>query len=164
MGWRAAAVLRRGTCSDRRRRRRAVYGLRVAPRYGLRSRLGTAMMARGECFKWIVVLYRSWSTVLRNVVLMMEGSKLIVVRRSERVARGMESGGNCESGHCSIQNHGGGKTRSGGLMSWGDMRTESACSYSKRRVTGETMCHVCVARVPRRKVVSTALRYALPGG
>jgi hypothetical protein len=149
MGWRAAAVLRRGACSDRRRRRRAVCGLRVAPRYGLRSRLGTAMMARGECFKWIVVLYRSWSTVLRNVVLVMEGSKLVVVR-SESVARGVESRGNCESGHCSIRNHGGGKTGSGGLMSWGDMRTESACSYSKRRVTGETMCHVCVGSLGGR--------------
>jgi hypothetical protein len=58
------------------------------------------MMVMGECPKWVVVLYHSRSTVLRNLVLMMEGRKPVVVR-SEGMARGMEGGGNCESGHCS---------------------------------------------------------------
>lgn len=37
-------------------------------------------MARGECLKWVMLLGRSWTTVLTELVLLMEGHKLIVVR------------------------------------------------------------------------------------
>ena len=57
------------------------------------------MMVRGECLKWVVVMYRSWSTVLGNVVLMLERRKPAMVR-IEGVTRGVDRG-NCESGHCS---------------------------------------------------------------
>lgn len=57
------------------------------------------MMVRGECLKWVVVLDRSCSTVMRNVVLMLEGPKPAMVR-IEGVTRGVDRG-NCESGHCS---------------------------------------------------------------
>ena len=56
------------------------------------------MMMRGECLEWVVVMYRSWSTVPKNLVRM-EGSKPVVVR-IEGVARGVDRG-DCESGHCS---------------------------------------------------------------
>lgn len=56
------------------------------------------MMARGECLEWIV-LYRSWSTEVRELLMLMIGRKTV---RSEGVAR-EESGGSCDSGHYSIR-------------------------------------------------------------
>jgi len=90
MGWSAAAVLRRSTGGNGR----AVYGLGVAPGCSRGRRLSTAMMARGECPKWIV-LYRGWSTVLRELVMLVEDRKTVVV------GSGVESGGSCDGGHCS---------------------------------------------------------------
>ena len=50
-----------------------------------------------------------------------------------------------------VCNHRGGKTRSNGLLSWGDIRVEYVDSYGVRQVRGEMMCHVCISKDPQRK-------------
>jgi len=57
------------------------------------------MVAGAECLKWFVDDH-SWSTVVRELLMLMEGRKTVLVG-CEGMARGVESGGSYNCGHYS---------------------------------------------------------------